>query len=213
MKLVFLGAPGVGKGTHAGFVSRALNLPVVSTGNLLREAIRQGTPLGQEVKGIMDGGNLVPDEISIALMREKLMSDACKDGVIIDGFPRTLTQARALDEILDVDWVISLEAPDEVIIARMGGRLTCPNCQATYHIADNPPRQAGVCDKCGTRLGVRDDDKPEVVRNRFKVYHELTEPIKAHYEAQGKLLLVEGQEEIADTRRRVFEAIGLEARL
>lgn len=210
MNLVFLGAPGAGKGTHAGFVSQVLGLPIVSTGNLLREAIRQGTPLGKQVKEIMDGGNLVPDEVSIEVMREKLCSDACKDGVIIDGFPRTVKQALALDGICNVDVVISLEVPDEVLMARMAGRLTCPKCQRTYHVISNPPAEPGICDACGTALGVRDDDRPEVVINRFKVYHELTEPIKAHYEAQGKLRIVSGQEDISHTRQMVFSAIGLE---
>lgn len=209
MKLVFLGAPGAGKGTHANFVSDYLGIPVISAGNLLRDAIRLGTPLGKQVKGIMDQGNLVPDEITIKLMKEKLAEPECANGVIFDGFPRTIGQAEALDGIVDVDVVISLEVPDEVIMKRMEGRLTCPKCQTTYHIVCNPPKEEGICDVCGTALGVRDDDKPEVVRNRFKVYHELTEPIKEHYSATGKLKLVSGRENVQETSDLVFKAIGI----
>lgn len=210
MNLVFLGAPGAGKGTHAGFVSSRLGIPIVSTGNLLRAAISQGTPLGKQVKDIMDGGNLVPDEVSIQLMAEKLRTPECAGGVIVDGFPRTIGQALALDGIMDIDTVISIEVADEVIMARMAGRLTCPHCQRTYHVTSNPPKQPGICDHCGTSLGVRDDDKPEVIKHRFEIYHKTTEPIKAHYSSAGKLRLVSGKESVDETRRLVFEAIGIE---
>lgn len=209
MKLVFLGAPGAGKGTHAGFVQQMLDVPVLSVGNILREAIRQGTPLGKQVKEIMDSGSLVPDEITIGLIRDKLHEPECEQGVIIDGFPRTLAQAKALDEICEIDAVISLEVPDAVIEQRMAGRRICPKCQRPYHITSNPPQVEGMCDVCGAQLVIRDDDKPEVLANRFIVYHELTEPIKEYYQSRGKLRPVNGLESVDDTRRAVMQALGL----
>jgi len=210
MFVVFLGAPGAGKGTHAGFLSSALQVPIVSTGNLLREAIRQGTPLGLQVKETVESGNLVPDAVSAAIMREKLTSDECRNGAIIDGFPRTLAQAEALDGICEVDAVISLEVPDQVLIDRMSGRRTCPQCQRSYHVQGNPPKVSGICDACGTGLTVREDDEAAVVLNRFTVYHARTEPIKAYYEAQGKLLKVDGHDGIEAVCRRVFAALHVE---
>jgi len=210
MYVVFLGAPGAGKGTHAGFLSLAMHVPIVSTGNLLREAIRLETPLGLQVKETVESGNLVPDAVSAAIMREKLTSDECLKGAIIDGFPRTLAQAEALDDICEVSAVISLEVPDQVLIDRMSGRRTCPNCQRSYHVQSNPPKASGICDACGTGLTVREDDEAAVVLNRFTVYHERTEPIKAYYEARGKLLKIDGHADIETVRQRIFVALHVE---
>lgn len=209
MNLVLLGAPGAGKGTQAEKIQKALNIPILSTGNLLRQAIAAGTPLGQKAQGYMDGGNLVPDELIIGLVEEKLKSPECARGVIFDGFPRTIHQAEALDGITEVDTVLSIEVDDDTILHRMSGRRTCPKCQATYHVADNPPREEGKCDKCGSELTIRHDDQPDTVRERLVVYHKQTEPIKAFYSAQGKLKTVKGQQKLADTVRLVSDALGV----
>lgn len=209
MNLVLLGAPGAGKGTQAEKIQKALNIPILSTGNLLRQAIAAGTPLGREAQGYMDGGNLVPDELIIGLVEEKLKSPDCARGVIFDGFPRTVHQAEALEGIADIDTVLSLEVDDDTILHRMSGRRTCPKCQATYHVTDNPPREDGKCDKCGAELTIRHDDQPETVRERLSVYHKQTEPIKAFYAARGKLKTVKGQQKLADTVRLVSEALGV----
>ena len=210
MNVVLLGAPGAGKGTHAKFISEALNIPIVSAGNLLRGEIRDATPLGNQIKATMDAGDLIPDEITIRLMRDKLKSRECERGVIIDGFPRTLLQAEALDGFCSLDAALCIEVSEEVIVRRMAGRRTCPRCQQTFHVESHPPKTEGICDFCGTILGVRDDDRPEVVRHRFEVYHELTEPIKNYYEAQGKLRVVYGKDEVEETKRLVFAALGIE---
>ncbi len=209
MIIVFLGAPGAGKGTHAGFVSKVLNIPLISAGNILRAAVRMGTPLGNQVKEKMESGSLVPDEITIGLMRDRLAQSDCAEGAIFDGFPRNLAQAVALDEICDIDIVLSLEVPDDIIIERMAGRLTCPKCQRSYHIISNPPRIDGICDVCGTGLEVRADDTREVIEHRFQVFHELTEPVKEYYARQGKLKIVKGQEDVEHTRDGVFAALGI----
>ncbi len=209
MNLVLLGAPGAGKGTQAERIQRALSIPVLSTGNLLRQAIAAGTPLGQKAQGYMDGGNLVPDELIIGLVEEKLKSPECARGVIFDGFPRTVHQAEALEGIADIDAVLSLEVDDDTILHRMSGRRTCPRCQATYHITDNPPRVEGICDKCGAELSIRHDDQADTVRERLAVYHKQTEPIKAFYSARGRLKTVRGQKKLADTVRLVSEALGV----
>ena len=187
MKLILLGAPGAGKGTQAEYIKAALGVPVISTGNLLREAIAQGTPLGQQAKSYMDGGHLVPDELIIGLVKEKLHTPECEHGAIFDGFPRTVAQAETLDNMAGVDVALSIEVPDEAIVHRMAGRRTCPKCHATYHIEGNPPKVEGICDKCGTPLGIRHDDDPAVVLQRLEVYHAHTEPVKEHYAALGKL--------------------------
>ncbi len=209
MKLVLLGAPGAGKGTQADQLKVALKVPVISTGNLLREAIAMGTPLGKTANEYMAGGGLVPDELIIGLVKEKLDSDECSGGCIFDGFPRTVTQAQALGEVADIDVALSIEVPDVVIEQRMGGRRTCPKCQSTFHIISNPPKIDGVCDKCGTKLGIRHDDEMEVVDRRLHIYHELTVHVKEYYRARGKLVEVQGQEILADTTRLVFEALGI----
>lgn len=209
MNLVLLGAPGAGKGTQAEKIRKALDIPVLSTGNLLRQAIAAGTELGKKVESIIDSGNLVPDELVFGLVAERLREPDCARGVIFDGFPRTIHQAEALDKALAVDVVLDLEVPDDVILHRMSGRRICPNCQASYHVVDNPPRVEGVCDKCGAALTIRHDDQPETVKARLEVYHKQTEPIKEYYRAQGKLRTVQGQPRLSDTVRLVSEALGV----
>ncbi|MDD7672132.1 MAG: adenylate kinase [Clostridia bacterium] len=209
MKLILLGAPGAGKGTQAEYIKAALGVPVISTGNLLREAIAQGTPLGQQAKSYMDGGHLVPDELIIGLVKEKLHTPECEHGAIFDGFPRTVAQAETLDNMAGVDVALSIEVPDEAIVHRMAGRRTCPKCHATYHIEGNPPKVEGICDKCGTPLGIRHDDDPAVVLQRLEVYHAQTEPVKEHYAALGKLRSVQGVGTVDEIRQRIFAALEL----
>lgn len=209
MKLILLGAPGAGKETQAEYIKAALGVPVISTGNLLREAIAQGTPLGQQAKSYMDGGHLVPDELIIGLVKEKLHTPECEHGAIFDGFPRTVAQAETLDNMAGVDVALSIEVPDEAIVHRMAGRRTCPKCHATYHIEGNPPKVEGICDKCGTPLGIRHDDDPAVVLQRLEVYHAQTEPVKEHYAALGKLRSVQGVGTVDEIRQRIFAALEL----
>ena len=209
MKLILLGAPGAGKGTQAEYIKAALGVPVISTGNLLREAIAQGTPLGQQAKSYMDGGHLVPDELIIGLVEEKLHTPECEHGAIFDGFPRTVAQAETLDNMAGVDVALSIEVPDEAIVHRMAGRRTCPKCHATYHIEGNPPKVEGICDKCGTPLGIRHDDDPAVVLQRLETYHAQTEPVKEHYAALGKLRSVQGVGTVDEIRQRIFAALEL----
>lgn len=209
MKLILLGAPGAGKGTQADFIKAALKVPVISTGNLLREAIAQGTELGRQAKSYMDGGKLVPDDLIIGLVKEKLASHDCEQGAIFDGFPRTVAQAEAMESFTDVDAALSIEVPDEAIVHRMAGRRTCPKCHATYHVEGNPPKVEGVCDKCGEKLGIRHDDDPEVVLQRLEVYHAQTEPVKEHYAQLGKLRSVEGVGSVDEIRKRIFDTLGL----
>ena len=209
MKLILLGAPGAGKGTQADFIKAALKVPVISTGNLLREAIAQGTELGRQAKSYMDGGKLVPDDLIIGLVKEKLASHDCEQGSIFDGFPRTVAQAEAMESFTDVDAALSIEVPDEAIVHRMAGRRTCPKCHATYHVEGNPPKVEGVCDKCGEKLGIRHDDDPEVVLQRLEVYHAQTEPVKEHYAQLGKLRSVEGIGSVDEIRKRIFDTLGL----
>ena len=209
MKLILLGAPGAGKGTQADFIKAALKVPVISTGNLLREAIAQGTELGRQAKSYMDGGKLVPDDLIIGLVKEKLASHDCEQGAIFDGFPRTVAQAEAMESFTDVDAALSIEVPDEAIVHRMAGRRTCPKCHATYHVEGNPPKVEGVCDKCGEKLGIRPDDDPEVVLQRLEVYHAQTEPVKEHYAQLGKLRSVAGIGSVDEIRKRIFDTLGL----
>ena len=208
MNLVLLGAPGAGKGTQAEKIRKALDIPVLSTGNLLRQAIAAGTELGKKVESIIDGGNLVPDELVFGLVAERLREPDCARGVIFDGFPRTIHQAEALDKALAVDVVLDLEVPDDVILHRMSGRRICPNCQASYHVVDNPPRVEGVCDKCGGRLVQRKDDAPETVKARLEVYHKETEPLKDFYESRGVLKPVENASSVEATTRAILRVLG-----
>lgn len=210
MRIILLGAPGAGKGTQAEFITAKLGVPAVSTGNLLRSAISEGTELGKKAAEYMNKGSLVPDELVIELVRERVKAPDCQKGMVFDGFPRTLAQAEALDRVMDIDMVLFLDVSDDAIVKRMSGRRTCPKCQATYHVVSHPPKKEGICDKCGTALGIRDDDRPEVVRQRIAVYHKQTEPIVNHYKNKGLLKVVKGQEKLEDTTALVAAAIGVE---
>lgn len=209
MKLILLGAPGAGKGTLAAFLIEKMGVPSVSTGNLLREAVRNATPLGQEAKKFMDAGQLVPDQVVIGMLAERIALPDCQKGFILDGFPRTIPQAEALDKITQIDCALSLEVDDSVIEGRMTGRRVCLMCGATYHIKANPPKAEDVCDSCGDRLHIRADDKPDVVQHRLETYHATTEPLKDYYGAQGKLKSIDGSTGIHGTERLATEALGL----
>ncbi|RHO53062.1 adenylate kinase [Ruminococcaceae bacterium AM07-15] len=209
MKLVILGAPGAGKGTQAGLLADRLGIPTISTGNLLRAAMQQGTELGKQVKEAMDAGKLVSDELIIQLVKERLGQEDCKNGYLLDGFPRTLAQAKALSGFAKIDGALSIEVSDSEIEHRMEGRRICSQCQATYHVEDNPPKVEGICDKCGGQLVIRKDDTHDVVENRLHIYHEETEPVKEYYRQEGLLLAVRGQKKLADTTQLVFDALGI----
>ena len=209
MKLILLGAPGAGKGTQAEIIASKLAIPTISTGNILREAIKNGTPTGLKAKDFMDRGMLVPDEVIIGIVRERLAQPDCANGYILDGVPRTIPQAQALlDQGVEIDRVVSIEIADEVIEARMTGRRVCGSCGASYHIAANPPQKEGICNVCGSELVIRKDDKPETVRHRLEVYHNETEALKGFYEKLGKLRLVEGNQPIEDATRDILAALG-----
>ena len=207
MKLILLGAPGAGKGTQAANICAKYGIPAISTGDALRAAIKEGTQLGLEAKSYMDAGKLVPDEVVIGLIKEKLASDSCKNGYILDGFPRTIPQAEALDAMgAKVDAVLSLEVADEKIIERMSGRRVC-KCGASYHVVYLPSKVDGVCDKCGDALYIRDDDAEATVRKRLETFHAQTEPLKDYYGAKGLLVTVQGREEVEDTTAAVLAAL------
>ena len=212
MKLILLGAPGAGKGTQAELLSRQLGIPTISTGNILREAIRNQTPTGLKAKDLMDAGQLVPDEVILGIVAERLSREDCQNGYILDGAVRTIGQAEALENMgIHMDAVISIEVDDAVIEARMTGRRVCPKCGASYHIVANPPKAADTCDVCGEGLIIRKDDAPETVRQRLSVYHEQTEALKGFYEKLGKLKLVEGNQPIEDANRDILAALGVQA--
>ena len=210
MKLILLGAPGAGKGTQAEILSKKLGIPTISTGNILRAAVKNETPVGLKAKAYMDKGALVPDEVIIGIMKERLAEPDCKDGYILDGMPRTIAQAEALEaEKIDIDTALSIEISDAEIEARMTGRRTCQSCGATYHVVSNPPKTEGVCDSCGAELTIRKDDEPETVKNRLKVYHQETEPLKDFYKSRGKLKTVDNQPTIELTTKVICEALGI----
>lgn len=209
MRLILLGAPGAGKGTQAEIIASKLSVPTISTGNILREAIKNGTPTGLKAKDFMDRGMLVPDEVIIGIVRERLTQPDCANGYILDGVPRTIPQAQALvEQGIEIDRVVSIEIADEVIEARMTGRRVCGTCGASYHITANPPKTEGICNACGSELVIRKDDKPETVRHRLEVYHAETEALKGFYEKLGKLRLVEGDQPIEDATRDIMAALG-----
>ena len=211
MNLILLGAPGAGKGTQAELLVRALSIPAISTGNMLRDAMNHKTPLGEQVRQIMDSGMLVPDDVVMDLVSRRVEREDCKNGFILDGVPRTLSQAEAIDAAgINVDYVISIEIDDAVIEDRMTGRRVCPKCGASYHIVNNRPNIEGICNNCGSELTIRKDDDPETVRGRLDLYHSRTEVLKAYYEKQGKLVLIQGNQPIADTNRDILKAIGAE---
>ena len=210
MKLILLGAPGAGKGTQAEILSRKLGIPTISTGNILRAAMKNGTPVGLKAKSFVEAGQLVPDDVVIGIVEERLAESDCDGGYILDGMPRTIPQAEALEKAgIDIDCALSIEIADETIIERMGGRRTCANCGATYHVVSAPPRTEGVCDSCGGELSVRKDDAPETVKARLEVYHRETEPLKAFYAERGKLKSVANQATIEATTAAIEQALGI----
>ena len=209
MNLILLGAPGAGKGTQAELLVEKLSIPAISTGTMLREAIANGTELGKKVKKLMDNGSLVPDEVILDLVQERVAQPDCAKGFILDGVPRTLAQAEALEARgVCIDHVVSIEIDDEVIEGRMTGCRVCSKCGASYHIVANPPKTEGICDLCQKELIIRKDDAPETVRHRLEVYHELTEVLKDFYGKRGKLRLVNGNQSIADAQKDILAAIG-----
>lgn len=210
MRIIFLGAPGAGKGTQAEKTSKRLGIPTISTGVIIREAIKNGTEMGQKAKKFIDAGELCPDDVVIGIIKERLAKSDCAGGFILDGFPRTVSQAEALDTMdVKLDRVISIEVPDEVIIERMSGRRVCANCGSSYHVTDNPSKDGVHCDSCNTELTTRADDAPEVVLNRLATYHEKTEPLKDFYLAKGILKTVDGNGRVEQTSARTMEAIGV----
>ena len=209
MKLTLLGAPGAGKGTQSDILSRKLGVPTISTGNILRSAIHDGTSVGLAAKSYIDKGQLVPDNVIIDIVQERLSKPDCANGFILDGMPRTIPQAQALeDRGIHFDHVISIEIADEVIEKRMTGRRVCSNCGASYHVVANPPKAEGVCDSCGGALTIRKDDAPETVRNRLSVFHKETEPLKEFYQKLGKLQLVDGNQAIEKATSAIMEVLG-----
>lgn len=208
MKIIMLGAPGAGKGTQAEMICEKYNLPHVSTGDIFRANIKNGTELGKEAKQYMDKGQLVPDELTVRILLDRVSKEDCKDGYVLDGFPRTIPQAEVLDQELTklgdkVDFAINVDVPDENIINRMGGRRACVNCGATYHVQFAPPAKENICDKCGSTLILRDDDKPETVKARLEVYHKQTQPLIEYYSKKGVLKEVDG----TVSMNEVFESI------
>ena len=211
MKLILLGAPGAGKGTQADVLAEKLSIPTISTGNILRAAIKNETPVGLKAKAFMDNGSLVPDDVVIGIGKERLAEADCENGYILDGMPRTIAQAQALEEAgVSIDAALLIDLADEIIEKRMTGRRTCSKCGATYHIEAAPSKVEGICDKCGTELSIRKDDMPETVKNRLKIYHMETEPLISFYSERGKLRTVEGTGSVADTTKLVFETLGIE---
>ena len=209
MNLILLGAPGAGKGTQAELLVEKLSIPSISTGNMLREAMANGSELGKQVKQAMDEGRLVSDELVLGIVAERTAKPDCKNGFILDGVPRTLAQAKALDAMgVRLDHVVSLEIDDAVIEGRMTGRRVCPKCGASFHITANPPKNDNTCDLCGAELIIRKDDAPETVRNRLAIYHTSTEVLKDYYAAQGKLRLVEGNQSIEGAFKDILKALG-----
>lgn len=210
MKIIFLGAPGAGKGTQAEKVAAKLNIPTISTGAIIRSALKEGTEMGLAAKAYIEAGKLVPDDVVIGIIKERLAENDCQNGFILDGFPRTIAQAEALDAMgIAIDLVVNISVDDETIVERMSGRRVCAACGATFHTVFNPSAKGEVCDKCGAELSIRKDDKPEVVADRLRVYHAETEPLERYYAAKGILKTVIGQEKLEDTTALTFQAIGV----
>ncbi len=210
MKLILLGPPGAGKGTQAEILNKKLGIPTISTGNILRAAVKNGTPIGRKAKEYMDAGKLVPDEVIIGVISERLAEADCQNGFILDGVPRTIPQAEALEKAgIQFDAVVSIEISDDEIVERMGGRRVCTACGAPYHVKNMPPKVEGVCDACGGKLEARADDKPEVVRDRLNVYHKETAPLKDFYAARNLLKTVDNQPTVAETTTAILSALGL----
>ncbi len=210
MNIILFGPPGAGKGTQAEIISKTMNIPTISTGAIIRAAVKDGTPMGLSAKAFMDAGALVPDEVVIGIIKERLAMDDCKEGFILDGFPRTVPQAIALDNMgIKIDVVASLEVSDDTIVERMSGRRVCPACGATFHTIYNPSATGDKCDVCGVELLIRNDDKPEVVLNRLDTYHKETEPLKDYYGNKGILKSINGQEKVEDTTALMKAALGI----
>ena len=210
MKLILLGAPGAGNGTQAEVICDKLNIPAISTGNILREAMKNGTEMGLKAKSFIDSGALVPDDVIISIIKERLVQDDCKNGFILDGVPRTVAQAQALEEMgVEIDKVIDIEVADDTIVKRLSGRRVCASCGASYHTIFKPSVKPDVCDRCNGQLIVRKDDEPSTIVERLKVYHELTEPLVEFYKERGKLVVVEGVEGVENTTKLLFEKLGV----
>ena len=210
MKLILLGAPGAGKGTQAEILCDKLGIPTISTGNILRAAVKEGTPMGKKAKSFMDAGALVPDDVIVGIVKERLTESDCANGFILDGMPRTIAQGEALEQMgVEIDKVVNLIVADEAITERMSGRRVCAKCGASYHIVNKPSAKEGVCDRCGGELTIRKDDAPETVMARLETYHKETEPLKAFYEARGKLKSVENQPSIEATTAAITKALGI----
>ena len=210
MNLILFGPPGAGKGTQGEIICETLNIPTISTGAMIRAAIKDGTELGKQASELIKSGALVPDEVVVGIVKERLANPDCANGFILDGFPRTIPQAEALDQLgVHIDCVLSLEVSDETIVERMSGRRSCPGCGATYHVKYNPSADGKTCDSCGTELTLRADDKPETVLNRLQVYHTETEPLKDYYAKKNLLKTVVGQASVDDTTRLVKEVLGI----
>lgn len=212
MKIIMLGAPGAGKGTQAKLIAEEYHIPHISTGDMFRMNIKNGTDLGREAKEYMDQGLLVPDELTVRILLDRVADEDCKDGYVLDGFPRTIPQAEVLEDALDklgdqIDYAINVEVPNENIIRRMGGRRACLSCGATYHIEHIPPKQEGICDECGEPLVLRDDDKPETVEKRLRVYQEQTQPLIDFYSARGVLRTVDGTQDMQDVFKAIAEIL------
>ena len=213
MKLIMLGAPGAGKGTQAKKIAEKYSIPHISTGDIFRANIKNGTELGKKAKTFMDQGLLVPDELVVDLVVDRVNQEDCKNGYVLDGFPRTIPQAEALDRALaemgqKIDYAINVEVPDENIINRMGGRRACVGCGATYHVVNMPPKKEGICDHCGEKLVLREDDKPETVKKRLQVYHDQTKPLIEYYDKKGSLLTVDGTLDINVVFEKITEVLG-----
>ncbi|NCC86522.1 MAG: adenylate kinase [Clostridia bacterium] len=208
MNIIFLGAPGAGKGTQAEVVSQKLSIPTVSTGNIIREALATGTEMGKKAKDFIESGKLVPDDVVIGIIKERLAKDDCANGFILDGFPRTIPQAEAIDEMgVEIDKVVEINVPDKNIADRMSGRRVCLSCGSSYHLVYKHPKQEGICDNCGSQLIKRKDDHEDTVNSRLKVYHEQTEPLKQYYAAQNKLSVVDGQGEVSGITDLILKAL------
>lgn len=208
MNIIFLGAPGAGKGTQSEIVSKTYGIPAISTGNIIRAALKNGTEMGLKAKSFIEQGKLVPDDVVIGIIKDRLAEDDCAKGFILDGFPRTIPQAEALDAMgVVIDKVIDIFVPDEAIVTRMSGRRVCKNCGASYHIEYKKPQKDGICNECGSELVIRADDAPETVLERLKVYHSETEPLKEYYSKTGKLYTVEGQDKVEDTTALTLKAV------
>ena len=210
MNIIMLGAPGAGKGTQAAVLCEKLNIPTISTGNIIREALKNGTEMGLKAKSFMDAGQLVPDEVVIGIVKDRLQEDDCKNGYILDGFPRTIPQAEALDEMgANIDYVVDLEVDDKIIVNRLSGRRVCEKCGRPYHTESLKPKVDGVCDDCNGALVQRKDDQIDTIMNRLDIYHKETEPLVTYYKNQNKLVVVEGKETVDETTAEVMKVLGV----